>query len=62
MSDTRKTRTTAKLDSSPQSNANANKMIMVEIRRLKGDMITKKDLESIVKKVFVEKTSVLKKP
>ena len=60
MSDTRKTRTTAKLDSSPQSNA--NKMIMVEIRRLKGDMITKKDLESIVKKVFDEKTSVLKKP
>ena len=42
MSDTRKTRATAKLDSSPQSNANANKMIMVEIRRLKGDMITKK--------------------
>ena len=31
--DTRKTRATAKLDSSPQSNANANKMLMVEIRR-----------------------------
>ena len=33
MSDTRKTRATAKLDSSPQSNANANKMLIVEIRR-----------------------------
>ena len=32
---------------------------MEEIRRLKADMITKKDLESIVKKVFEEKTSVL---
>ena len=57
MSDTRNTRATAKLDSSPQSNA--NKMLMEEIRRLKADMITKKDLESIVKKVFEEKTSVL---
>ena len=57
MSDTRNTRATAKLDSSPQSSA--NKMLMDEIRRLKADMITKKDLESIVKKVFDEKTSVL---
>ena len=32
---------------------------MEEIRRLKADMITKKDLESIVKNVFEEKTSVL---
>ena len=57
MSDTRNTRATAKLDSSPQSSA--NKMLMEEIRRLKADMITKKDLETIVKKVFDEKTSVL---
>ena len=34
-------------------------MLMEEIRRLKADMITKKDLESIVKNVFEEKTSVL---
>ena len=34
-------------------------MLMEEIRRLKADMITKKDLESIVKNVFDKKTSVL---
>ena len=34
-------------------------MLMEEIRRLKADMITKKDLESIVKNVFNKKTSVL---
>ena len=34
-------------------------MLMEEIRRLKADMITKKDLESIVKNMFNKKTSVL---
>ena len=56
MSDARNTRATSKLDSSPQSNANANKMLMEAKSRHDNK---KKDSESTVKNVFDEKTNFL---
>lgn len=52
----RSTRGSTKTESSPQS---SNKSILDEIRRLKSEIITKKDLEGIVKKILDEKTKVI---
>ena len=51
---------TTKTDSSPPRSTTTNRNIVDEIRLLKSEMITKKDLEGIVKKILDEKTKSIK--